>query len=182
MKRRSGHAATELIHNWSGSRDAMKCCAAINRVMTFTSGDGATHECNTTVIHFKGFMCIFQSHSGTVEANAHSNANCKHKALLLWAVWAIWVTNYCTLFFIRCPECGRLLSQHCPSLFLKNIRRRAKIPIDYSYLSLPVFLSCYLYSTHLFSTVAIKSATATCWVSRDSNIDVLLTLVAVSCS
>lgn len=117
MKRRSGHAATELIHNWSGSRDAMKCCAAINRVMTFTSGDGATHECNTTVTHFKGFMCIFQSHSGTVEANAHSNANCKHKALLLWAVWAIWVTYYCTLFFLldalNVGDCCHSAVLHC---------------------------------------------------------------------
>lgn len=91
----------------------MKCCAAINRVMTFTSGDGATHECNTTVTHFKGFMCIFQSHSGTVEANAHSNANCKHKALL-YELYGQYELRTTALFFIRCPECGRLLSQRCP--------------------------------------------------------------------
>lgn len=49
MKKCLGHAVTELIHNWSRSRDAMKCCVAINRVMTFTSGDGATHG-NTTIV------------------------------------------------------------------------------------------------------------------------------------
>lgn len=152
MKRRLGHAMTELIHNWSGSRDAMKCCAI--RVMTFTSGDGATHGCTTTATHFKCFMCIQQFHSGTVEANAHSNTNCKHRVLLLWAVWATWVTNQLHSLLLDTLNVG----DWCLSLFLKNTRQCAKILIDFSYLSQPVFLSSYLYSTHLSPSFDVRKS------------------------
>lgn len=49
----------------------MKGCAAISRVMTFRSGDVATHENTTYVTHlFKCFISVSQPNAGVVHTSA----------------------------------------------------------------------------------------------------------------
>lgn len=128
---------TELTHNWSRSGDAMKCCSAINRVMTFYKWRWglawAHHQCRPQL---RCFIWVYQLHEVGTCLHTLIHKLKKHKCFHQALYKAIHEVQTVALFDIR------------QSLIVK-------ILIDYRHITLAMFLTYYLYSTLLLCTASI---------------------------